>query len=274
MVVVAVRTPPPWVVIVPPPRTFWRKVKPRPASWVSRIAPVPVTVIGASSWMEVPAAAWLRMVASDQVMTPVAALLERRPNCWVRLRVPPVRLYWLMVPLTVVETRLSRTIQGVVRTPPDWFRMPTPSTPTYTPPDCSPPPAGAAPGLVLVSVRVPPLRLYVETLLPQCAMRRWSETVTAPPVWLTLPATPEASPRKRRPVRTVEPASMFRRALLTTVPTRTMPAALLALPSSRSMVPPLSVTPVPMVSTSTEALVRSVRAAPVTAAICWPGSSV
>ena len=157
--VVAVRTPPPWVVIVPPPTRFWRKVKPRVASCVSRIAPVPVTVMGVSTWMEVPVVAALRMVAPDQVMTPVATLLERRPNCCVRLSVPPVRLYWLMVELTVVETRLSRTTHGVVRVPPDWLRIPTPSTPTYTPPDCSAPPAGEAPGLVLVSVRVPPLRL-------------------------------------------------------------------------------------------------------------------
>ena len=154
-----VRTPPPWVVMVPPPRTFWRKVKPRVASWVSRTASAPVTVIRASSWTEVPAAAALRRVPADQAMTPVARLLAFRPTCCVRFTRPPVRLYWLTVPLTVVETRLSRTIHGVVRVPPDWFRMPTPSTPTYTPPDCSPPPLGEAPGLVLVRVSVPPLRL-------------------------------------------------------------------------------------------------------------------
>ena len=126
---------------------------------MSRTAPAPVTVISASSWTEVPAAAALRRVPADQFMTPVVRLLDLMPTCWVRFTWPPVRLYWLMVPLTVVETRLSRTIQGVVRVPPDWLRMPTPSTPTYTPPDCSAPPLGAAPGLVLVRVNVPPLRL-------------------------------------------------------------------------------------------------------------------
>ena len=91
----------------------------------------------------------------------------------------------------------------------------------------------------------------METLLPQCAMRRVSETVTVPPVWLTLPATPEASARKKRPVLTVEPASMLRMAPLVAVPTRKIPASPLELPSRRSIVPPFSVRPVPIVSTST-----------------------
>ena len=129
VVVVAVRRPPPWVVMVPPPSTSCLKVKPREASWVSRTLAVPVTASGVSTMTEVASAVALRMVALLQVITPVATLLDLMPNCWVRLSVPPVRLYWLIVVPTVVEVRLSTTIHGVVRVPPLWFKMPTPSRP-------------------------------------------------------------------------------------------------------------------------------------------------
>ena len=97
---------------------------------MSRTAPVPVTAIGASRMTEATPAEALRIVPPVQVMTPVATLFDLRPNCWVRLTRPPDRLNWLTVELTVVEPRLSRTIQGVVNVPPLWLRIPTPSMPT------------------------------------------------------------------------------------------------------------------------------------------------
>ena len=93
-VVVRVNVPPPLMVRVPPPVISFLTAKPRVASTVSSVAPVPVTLMIDERAMA-PFGTKLRTVPPEKLNAPVVRLPAMIPVTELRARTPPLRLYAL-----------------------------------------------------------------------------------------------------------------------------------------------------------------------------------
>ena len=90
-VVVSVSVPPPLMVSVPPPVMSFLTAKPRVASTVSSVAPVPVTLM-IEDRATAPFGTRLRTVPPEKLKAPVVRLPEMMPVTEFRARTPSLRL--------------------------------------------------------------------------------------------------------------------------------------------------------------------------------------